>query len=134
MVQPQNGREMYFVVMQNANSTRFTIHERYDLKGSTAGRFATEREKSNSESAILKDLDIKEGRLCVGPTVKKRIMEQLEKDTKVNRNLENNSKILLKQKKSFWLIIILWIILFLLAFTEIMFLDTTLQLLTQNLQ
>jgi hypothetical protein len=50
-------------------------------QGSTVGRFATEQEKG-SGNAILKDLDITR-RIIIGNDAKKKLIEQLEKDAKV---------------------------------------------------
>lgn len=74
---------MPFVVMHNALGTSHVIHERYDLKGSTVGRSATADEKLNPE-VILKDLDIHR-KLSIGPEMKSKLFQQLEKDTKVNK-------------------------------------------------
>eukprot|EP01117_Protostelium_nocturnum_P010082 TRINITY_DN3598_c0_g1_i1.p1 TRINITY_DN3598_c0_g1~~TRINITY_DN3598_c0_g1_i1.p1 ORF type:complete len:366 (-),score=122.46 TRINITY_DN3598_c0_g1_i1:41-1138(-) len=84
MVQPRGtGRELYFVVMGNTLQSEFGIIEKYDLKGSTVGRFASEKEKAN-ENVILKDLDIAMKRkIRLGKEAKKRLMDQLEKDTKL---------------------------------------------------
>lgn len=46
MVQPNDyGKEMHFIVMDNTFTPEFEIHERYDLKGSTVGRCASNEEK-----------------------------------------------------------------------------------------
>jgi len=67
--------------MENAFPPEYTMFERYDLKGSTVGRYATTEEK-RSDKAILKDLDIRRS-IVVGDAMKKQLMEQLEKDTKL---------------------------------------------------
>jgi len=92
MIHPRgySGREMFFVIMDNAfccevpncGGLRLDLQERYDLKGSTVGRYASAAEKEAGDSVILKDLDVKR-RIKVGPVVKKRMMEQLERDTKL---------------------------------------------------
>jgi len=81
MIEPHGANEMHFVVMNNTFSPTVEIHERYDLKGSTVGRYASAQER-DSESVILKDLDIKR-KITVGKDMKKLLMEQLEKDTKL---------------------------------------------------
>lgn len=53
----KHGKKVRFVVMGNMFCTELRIHRRYDLKGSTHGRF-TEEDKIN-ESTTLKDLDLK---------------------------------------------------------------------------
>ncbi|KAK9750215.1 hypothetical protein RND81_02G180500 [Saponaria officinalis] len=50
------GRKVRFVVMGNMFYTELLIHRRYDLKGSTYGRY-TSKEKIK-ENATLKDLDL----------------------------------------------------------------------------
>jgi len=66
--------------MENAFPPDIKIDEKYDLKGSTVGRHASEAEKAN-EDVILKDLDISRV-LLIGSENKKKFMEQMEKDTK----------------------------------------------------
>merc|ERR1712070_481899 len=43
--------------MTNFFAGMLPIHLRYDLKGSTVGREASEREKAKGDKAIMKDLD-----------------------------------------------------------------------------
>lgn len=50
------SKKVRFVVMGNMFCTELRIHKRYDLKGSTQGRF-TEKEKAG-ENTTLKDLDL----------------------------------------------------------------------------
>eukprot|EP01114_Cavostelium_apophysatum_P015284 TRINITY_DN4131_c0_g1_i1.p1 TRINITY_DN4131_c0_g1~~TRINITY_DN4131_c0_g1_i1.p1 ORF type:complete len:673 (-),score=169.38 TRINITY_DN4131_c0_g1_i1:16-2034(-) len=111
-IQPSShSKEMHFVVMENAFPPEYTMFERYDLKGSTVGRYATTEEK-RSDKAILKDLDIRRS-IAVGDHTKKLILEQLEKDTKllsdnnvmdysflfgVARPLESDPKLEMKDK------------------------------------
>ncbi|KAJ3672951.1 hypothetical protein LUZ60_006325 [Juncus effusus] len=52
----KSGRKVRFVVMGNMFCTELRIHKRYDLKGSTQGRF-TKKQNSN-EKTTLKDLDL----------------------------------------------------------------------------
>lgn len=49
--------QVRFVVMGNMFYTELQIHRRYDLKGSSYGRF-TDKEKRN-QNTTLKDLDLK---------------------------------------------------------------------------
>lgn len=49
--------QVRFVVMGNMFCTELRIHQRYDLKGSSQGRF-TKKDKID-ESSTLKDLDLK---------------------------------------------------------------------------
>ncbi|KAF3503310.1 hypothetical protein F2Q69_00041151 [Brassica cretica] len=50
------GKKVRFVVMGNMFCTELKIHRRYDLKGSTQGRF-TEKNKIR-EKTTMKDLDL----------------------------------------------------------------------------
>eukprot|EP00039_Didymoeca_costata_P001598 m.53609 g.53609 ORF g.53609 m.53609 type:complete len:871 (-) comp10874_c0_seq2:743-3355(-) len=50
------GRKIRFVVMNNILPTNFSYHLRYDLKGSTFKRFASEKE-CQKENPCYKDLD-----------------------------------------------------------------------------
>ncbi|GER24682.1 phosphatidylinositol-4-phosphate 5-kinase family protein [Striga asiatica] len=52
----KHGKKVRFVVMGNMFCTELHIHRRYDLKGSSHGRF-TKKEKID-ESTTLKDLDL----------------------------------------------------------------------------
>ena len=47
--------QVRFIVMNNLMQTDLEIHRKYDLKGSTQGRFSG---ASPSPSTILKDLDV----------------------------------------------------------------------------
>ncbi|CAA3028364.1 phosphatidylinositol 4-phosphate 5-kinase 8 [Olea europaea subsp. europaea] len=53
----KRGKKVRFVVMGNMFCTELRIHQRYDLKGSSQGRF-TKKDKID-ESSTLKDLDLK---------------------------------------------------------------------------
>ncbi|KAG2410392.1 Phosphatidylinositol 4-phosphate 5-kinase [Vigna angularis] len=53
----RGGKKVRFVVMGNMFCTELHIHRRYDLKGSSQGRY-TKEEKINSNTT-LKDLDLK---------------------------------------------------------------------------
>lgn len=52
----KGGKEIRFVVMGNMFRTELRIHHRYDLKGSTQGRFTNKDEIK--ENTTLKDLDL----------------------------------------------------------------------------
>ena len=75
------GTETYIVVMRNICSSSLTIHRKYDLKGSTVDREASEKEKGK-EIPILKDNDFtKDGeRIFVPDHWKVRFLEMLEAD------------------------------------------------------
>lgn len=52
----RHGRKVRFIVMGNMFYTELKIHRRYDLKGSTYGRY-TDKDKI-TETTTLKDLDL----------------------------------------------------------------------------
>jgi len=66
-----------FVVMNNLFNTPFDIVEKYDLKGSTKGRYV------KKPGAIFKDLDIVQDnrKLYFSKKMRKEFIEQLKKDT-----------------------------------------------------
>ena len=52
------SQRIYFVVMANVFNTQREIHVRYDLKGSTYGRFTKVKEGETIPSGVaLKDVD-----------------------------------------------------------------------------
>jgi len=53
------GKNIRFVVMNNVLPSCITLHEKYDLKGSTYKRKASKQEKMK-KSPTLKDLDFKD--------------------------------------------------------------------------
>ena len=69
--------------------TDLEIHRIYDLKGSTHGRAATEKEK-RQETPVLKDLDFIENNeiIQIGKTKSKLFCEQLRRDTELLRKLK----------------------------------------------
>ena len=77
----QFRRKLHFVIMTSVFDTPEQIHTIYDLKGSTIGRSATEREKASG--GVLKDLDLLEDdrKFHLG-NKKKAFLDQLEKDAK----------------------------------------------------
>ena len=54
-VKPKGGRKVRFVIMGNLFCTHLVIHDKYDLKGSTLGRYT---QGSVTHEKILKDLDL----------------------------------------------------------------------------
>jgi 1-phosphatidylinositol-4-phosphate 5-kinase len=64
--------------MNNVFQTSLRIHERYDLKGSTLGRCASEDEKKK-ENPILKDLDVSTN-IYLGKEKTDVVLKQLESD------------------------------------------------------
>lgn len=75
--------DVTLVVMTNFFAGTYAIHKKFDLKGSTYHREASEKELTKS-SPVLKDLDwMKEGRKLKFPTKEEveSIRQRLEKDT-----------------------------------------------------
>ncbi|MED6206994.1 hypothetical protein PIB30_031670 [Stylosanthes scabra] len=54
----RGGKKVRFVVMGNMFCTELHIHRRYDLKGSSQGRY-TDKDKISGSNTTLKDLDLK---------------------------------------------------------------------------
>lgn len=57
---PHSSNKIYFMLMVNVFYSERPIHLRFDLKGSTLGRRATDQEKQQ-ETPVLKDLDFIDG-------------------------------------------------------------------------
>jgi len=78
-----------FVVMKNAFFGNKKIHERYDLKGSTVGRFAGE-ENMRLSRVLLKDLDLclMKRRIRLGPSQRAQFLLQLTSDCKFLEKFE----------------------------------------------
>ncbi|RNF05205.1 putative phosphatidylinositol-4-phosphate 5-kinase-like [Trypanosoma conorhini] len=72
------GEKINFIIMQNVFATGNAIHEKYDIKGSTVGRFATEAEK-RKQTCTQKDLDLNRP-IHVGPARRAQLIEQIRKD------------------------------------------------------
>ena len=58
------------------------LHETYDLKGSTAGRFVTAEQHKQNPNAVLKDVNFLENkqRIKFGPLKQKQLLMQLRED------------------------------------------------------
>ncbi|KAJ6660579.1 hypothetical protein lerEdw1_017576 [Lerista edwardsae] len=76
-----DGVETYMVVTRNVFSHRLTVHRKYDLKGSTVAREASDKEKAK-DLPTFKDNDfLNEGqKLRVGEESKKNFLEKLKRD------------------------------------------------------
>ncbi|XP_014740843.1 PREDICTED: phosphatidylinositol 5-phosphate 4-kinase type-2 beta [Sturnus vulgaris] len=79
-----DGVETYMVVTRNVFSHRLTVHRKYDLKGSTVSREASDKEKAK-DLPTFKDNDfLNEGqKLHVGEESKKNFLEKLKRDVEV---------------------------------------------------
>jgi len=85
LILPGTGKT-HFVVMANVFSTSLTIHERYDLKGSSLGRTAG-KALVESEDPVRKDLDLKRPfRIAVDQ--RKELLQQLHLDINFLREIE----------------------------------------------
>ncbi|XP_043911227.1 phosphatidylinositol 5-phosphate 4-kinase type-2 beta [Protopterus annectens] len=76
-----DGVETYMIVTRNVFSHRLTVHRKYDLKGSTVSREASDKEKAK-DLPTFKDNDfLNEGqRLHIGDENKKIFVEKLKRD------------------------------------------------------
>ncbi|KAI9361344.1 hypothetical protein BD770DRAFT_383228 [Pilaira anomala] len=80
-----HGRKIHFVVMGNVLPPNKDIHETYDLKGSTLGRFLPEEEIKKNPYAVMKDLNWEKQckKLQLGPKKRKLFITQLLRDVKL---------------------------------------------------
>lgn len=83
----RTGHKFRFVVMNNVFNTKLTIHRKYDLKGSTAGRAASEVER-RKKCPVLKDKDIDIGAIQLIRESKLEFYERLQKDCHFLRDNE----------------------------------------------
>ncbi|GET92375.1 phosphatidylinositol-4-phosphate-5-kinase-likep ro tein [Leishmania tarentolae] len=67
-----------FIIMQNVFATTNKIHEKFDLKGSTIGRFASDAEKRRT-TFTQKDLDINSP-MHIGAERRNLLIDQIKKD------------------------------------------------------
>lgn len=83
-----NDVETYLVVMRNVFSPRVPIHKKYDLKGSTVDRAASDKEKAK-DLPTYKDNDfMTDGtKILIGPDAKEKLMQNLTKDVGFLTNL-----------------------------------------------
>ncbi|OAD78205.1 hypothetical protein PHYBLDRAFT_97688, partial [Phycomyces blakesleeanus NRRL 1555(-)] len=80
-----HGRKIHFVVMGNVFPPNKDIHETYDLKGSTFGRFLAEEEIRKNPYAVMKDLNWEKRakELQLGPSKRRMFVVQLLRDVKL---------------------------------------------------
>ncbi|KAF4521155.1 hypothetical protein B566_EDAN019226 [Ephemera danica] len=76
-----DGVEHYFVIMRNVFSNHLRTHRKFDLKGSTVDREASDKEKEK-DLPTLKDNDfVKEGlKIYIGDEAKEKLIETLNAD------------------------------------------------------
>ncbi|BFZ02127.1 hypothetical protein BsWGS_05166 [Bradybaena similaris] len=76
-----NDAETYLVVMRNVFSPRLSIHKKYDLKGSTVDRSASDKERLK-ELPTFKDNDfLNDGaKIHIGPEQRKKLLDTLQSD------------------------------------------------------
>ncbi|CAG5128818.1 unnamed protein product [Candidula unifasciata] len=76
-----NDAETYLVVMRNVFSPRLSIHKKYDLKGSTVDRSASDKERLK-ELPTFKDNDfLNDGaKIFIGPEQRKKLLDTLQSD------------------------------------------------------
>ncbi|XP_026998530.1 phosphatidylinositol 5-phosphate 4-kinase type-2 alpha isoform X2 [Tachysurus fulvidraco] len=76
-----DGDETYMIVTRNVFSPRLPVHKKYDLKGSTVSREASDKEKTK-ELPTYKDNDfINDGqKICIDEENKKMFLEKLKND------------------------------------------------------
>jgi 1-phosphatidylinositol-4-phosphate 5-kinase len=74
--------------MSNVFPPNKDIHETYDLKGSTLGRFLPEEQIKKNPYAVMKDLNWEKNqrKLRLGPSKRKLFMSQLLRDVTVSKN------------------------------------------------
>ncbi|CAH3023727.1 unnamed protein product [Porites evermanni] len=76
-----DNKETYLLVMKSVFSTKFKIHKKYDLKGSTVDRQASSKEKTK-ENPTLKDNDFTKdnAKIHIGDEVKKDVLQRIKDD------------------------------------------------------
>lgn len=77
------GAKIHFVVMGNIFPPNKDIHETYDLKGSTVGRYVEvkkDEKTGQGKPKVLKDLNFNR-KIMLGPEKRKIFVEQIQKDS-----------------------------------------------------
>eukprot|EP00759_Apiculatamorpha_spiralis_P021257 PhF_6_TR26197/c0_g1_i4/m.37304/K00889/PIP5K; 1-phosphatidylinositol-4-phosphate 5-kinase len=77
-ITPANGQKITFIIMRNVFETPYGIKEKYDLKGSTVGRYASAKERAK-DGCTLKDLDVAR-HICVGEARREILLQQIRRD------------------------------------------------------
>ena len=89
-----SNKRLYFIIMANVFNTTREIHKRYDLKGSTHGRFS----KSDDSTVAGKDLNFleQEEKIKFPKSIRSKIIDQLKLDVEFfQRNNINDYSVLL---------------------------------------
>lgn len=83
-----NDQETYILVMRNIFSPRLGVHKKYDLKGSTVDRQASDKEKAK-DLPTFKDVDFKNDQMSIqiGKDQKEKLMATLNADVNFLSNL-----------------------------------------------
>ncbi|XP_077251397.1 phosphatidylinositol-4-phosphate 5-kinase, core [Tasmannia lanceolata] len=76
-VKPAGGQKVHFVVMGNIFRSDLLIHRRFDLKGSSQGRFVSKMEVN--ESTTFKDLDL-DFSFHLEPLIRHQLLTQIKHD------------------------------------------------------
>lgn len=76
-----NSVESYWIVMRNVLNTSVRMHKKFDLKGSTVDRSASDKEKAKT-APTYKDNDFIENgeKICIGETAKDQFLAIIEQD------------------------------------------------------
>jgi len=73
--------EHYLVVMRNIFSNHLRIHKKYDLKGSTIDREASQKERGKDDPTFKDNDFLNDGvKICIGEEAKAKLMETLAAD------------------------------------------------------
>ena len=73
--------EHYLVVMRNIFSNHLRIHKKYDLKGSTIDREASQKELAKNDPTFKDNDFLNDGvKICIGEEAKAKLMETLKAD------------------------------------------------------
>ncbi len=81
--------EHYMVVMRNVFSNHLKIHKKYDLKGSTVAREASEKERQKDEPTYKDNDFLNDGfKIHIGEDAKAKLMDTLGEYTSL-RTLHN---------------------------------------------
>lgn len=83
-----DGVEHYVVAMRNVFSNHLTTHKKFDLKGSTVDREASDKEKEK-DLPTFKDNDFVQAgtKICIGDEAKEKLLETLNADVGFLTNL-----------------------------------------------